>query len=448
MRHRLLVASTFLLGSAASVAHAEPVRLHASLGGAGAALGPQSTEFGPGGGALGAVEVPFGRHLGLEGEAGGFLLTTGEAIPGLAPKGVGTLFTGLGGARLRFFGRAPAGPWIATHAGAAVTGNRVRFAFDAELGWDFRVGGGRVDIGPFAGYFHVVQPDGGLLPEDAHLLVAGIAISLGAPRVDASDLDHDGIVDDVDACPTEPGIATDDPRTNGCPKRDLDRDGIVDSEDACPRQAGVRTTNAATNGCPRPDRDGDTVYDDEDACPEVVGARTDDPKTNGCPPDRDHDGIVDAEDACPDLAGVKSEDPTANGCPPASDGARVVGDRIVLDDVINFDTNSSRVRHVSWPVVKKLADVLQANPDIVEVYVEGHTDQTGPADWNQELSVERARAVKALLVFYGVSESRITTHGYGNTRPRSAGTTPDDLRKNRRVEIIITRTKTSPGGVQ
>ena len=60
------------------------------------------------------------------------------------------------------------------------------------------------------------------------------------------------------------------------------------------------------------------------------------------------------------------------------------------------------MRHVSWPVVKKLADILAANPDIVEVYVEGHTDQTGPADWNQQLSQDRAESVKKMLVGYGV----------------------------------------------
>jgi outer membrane protein OmpA-like peptidoglycan-associated protein len=448
MRIALTLPLLFAFGGFAATAQAEPVRAHGALVGAGAALGPQASEFGPGGGGFAALEIPVGRRLGFEAEVGGLLLSPGEPASGVAPKGVGTLATAMGGARFRFFGRTPAGPWIGGHAGAAVTGNRVRFAFDGEVGWDFRVGGGRVDVGPFAGYVHVWEPDGGLAPEDAHVFVAGIAVSLGAPIVAVSDLDHDGIVDTDDACPTEPGPRTSDPRTNGCPVHDRDRDGVVDAEDACPGVAGIPTRDVTTNGCPLADRDHDEIPDAEDACPDDAGVKTTDPKTNGCPPDRDHDAVPDAQDACPDLVGVPSSDPTANGCPPPDDGARVVGDRIVVDDIINFDTDSARVRHISFPVVKKLADLLNKHPEIVEIYVEGHTDQTGPADWNQQLSDDRAASVKRLLVSFGVAEERITTHGYGFTRPRNAGTTPDALRQNRRVEFIITRTSTSPGGVQ
>ncbi|CAN5657207.1 hypothetical protein BH09MYX1_BH09MYX1_03260 [soil metagenome] len=430
----------------ATRAEAEPVRAHAGLGGAAAAGAPQSSEFGPGAAGLASVEIPVGRHLGFEGEVGALFLAPGNPTPGFAPKDVGVVFSGMGGARVRFLGRTPAGPWIAGHAGAAITGNRARFAFDAELGWDFRAGGGRFDVGPFASYLHVVEPDGGLAPQDAHVFIVGIAIGLGAPTLAPDDTDHDGIFDVDDACVTEPGIPTDDPKTNGCPRRDADRDTILDVEDACPEVPGLRTNDPKTNGCPRRDRDHDDVLDDEDACPDVAGARTSDPKTNGCPPDRDHDQIVDAEDACPDLAGVKSPDPKANGCPPPSDGARVVGDRIVIDDIIHFDTDSARVRHISWPVVKKLADFLRSNPDIVEIYVEGHADQTGPSAWNQTLSQDRADSVKRLLVMYSVDEKRVTTRGFGSSHLRTVATTTDGLRENRRVEIIITRTTTAPGG--
>ena len=446
MRHRLLALGALSLVTLSHAASAEPVRGHVALGGAQAALGPQATEFGPGGGGLASIELPLGRHLGLEAEVGGFFLSQGQSPAGLAPKGVGVAFTGMGGARFRFLGRTPAGPWVSAHAGVAMTGDRARFAFDGELGWDFRVGKSRVDIGPFGGYLHVVEPDGGLAPEDAHVFVLGLSVGLGAPAVPDSDTDHDGIVDSFDACPEEPGIPTSDPKTNGCPVRDRDRDGVPDAEDACPSVPGLRTLSTKTNGCPRGDADRDDVFDDEDACPEVKGVRTDDPKTNGCPPaDRDHDGVPDVEDACPDLAGVKSEDPKTNGCPPASDGAHIVGDRIVLDDMINFDTDSSRIHHASYPVVKKLAEVILAHPDIIEVYVEGHTDQTGPSDWNQQLSQDRADSVKKLLTQFGVADDRVTTHGYGNSRLRNLGTSPDALRENRRVEFIITRTTTSPG---
>ncbi len=440
----ILVALVSLTASAG----AEPARAHGALVGAGAALGPQASEFGPGGGGFAALEIPLGRRLGLEAEVGGILLAPGEGRAGYSTKGVGTLVTAMGGARFRFFGRTPAGPWIGGHAGAGVTGDRVRFTFDGELGWDFRVGHGRFDVGPFAGYLHVYEPDGGLAPEDAHVFVAGIAISLGAPTIALEDLDHDGIVDTEDACPTEPGPRTSDPRTNGCPIRDRDRDNVVDAEDACPTVPGIRTRDVTTNGCPPVDHDDDGIPDVDDACPADAGARTPDPKTNGCPADRDHDGIPDDVDACPDLVGAPSSDPKINGCPPPKDGVEVIGDRIFVDDVINFDTDSARVHRESVQVLKRLADMLNHNLDIIEVYVEGHTDQTGPADWNQQLSDDRAASVKKLLVSFGVAESRIVTHGWGFSRPRNIATTPDALRENRRVEFIITRTSTAPGGIQ
>ncbi|HVY38028.1 MAG TPA: OmpA family protein [Polyangia bacterium] len=65
------------------------------------------------------------------------------------------------------------------------------------------------------------------------------------------DTDGDGILDSEDACPSEAGVASEDPQKNGCPApKDRDGDGIVDTEDACPDAAGPTNTDAARNGCP------------------------------------------------------------------------------------------------------------------------------------------------------------------------------------------------------
>jgi OOP family OmpA-OmpF porin len=64
------------------------------------------------------------------------------------------------------------------------------------------------------------------------------------------DRDADGIYDDVDACPDEPGEANPDPAKNGCPL-DTDGDGIIDREDACPRAPGPRDPDPNKNGCPK-----------------------------------------------------------------------------------------------------------------------------------------------------------------------------------------------------
>jgi OOP family OmpA-OmpF porin len=187
------------------------------------------------------------------------------------------------------------------------------------------------------------------------------------------------------------------------------------------------------------------VFDDEDACPDVPGIRTSDPKTNGCPRgDRDNDTIFDDEDACPDVPGVRTEDPKTNGCPPAGDQVRMEGDKILLDDIIHFDTDSPRVHHPSWAIIKKVADFIAANPDVLEVDIEGHADETGTNEHNLVLSRQRAEAVKRIIVQYGVDQKRITTHAYGETRPRVPGHAEEQRRENRRVEFTVTRSRARP----
>lgn len=159
--------------------------------------------------------------------------------------------------------------------------------------------------------------------------------------------------------------------------------------------------------------------------------------------DRDGDGVPDAVDACPDLPGIGTDDPKTTGCPPAVDGVRFEGDRIVLGDVIHFDNDSPRVRHVSWPIVKKVADAINANPDVLEIDIEGHADYVGSEEHNARLSLDRAESVRRLLVQYGVDPKRITTRGFGKTRPRVQGYGEQERRQNRRVEFVITKARSA-----
>jgi outer membrane protein OmpA-like peptidoglycan-associated protein len=230
--------------------------------------------------------------------------------------------------------------------------------------------------------------------------------------------------------------------TNGCPRGDRDNDLVFDDEDACPDQAGVRTLDPKTNGCPRGDRDNDLVFDDEDACPDQPGDRTSDPKTNGCPrPDRDNDLVFDDEDACPDVPGVRTTDAKTNGCPPPGDQVRLEGDKIVLDDVIHFELDSPRVPKVSWPTLKRIADFINANPDVLEIDIEGHADETGTDEHNMALSKARAHMVRHLLMLFSVADNRMVTHAYGESRPKVVGHGEEQLRQNRRVEFTVTRAR-------
>ncbi len=420
---------------------------------------PQAHEFGWGGQAGFAYELRFGKLVGAEAALDAYDLAQSNAPvdPSLAPHGQGFGVDGRLGVRLHPLAELTpegegAGLWIEASGGVGSAGSLVRGIFEARVGYDLlKITSPDWELGPFVGYQQVFQPSDSLRPEDAHMMWVGVHLDLAAHGVSRErfDRDDDRIYDDEDACPDVKGVRTSDPKTNGCPPpaplQDRDADGIPDKEDACVESPGIRTDDPKTNGCPpaAPDRDNDGIHDAEDACPNIPGVRTNDPKTNGCPlpPDRDKDGVLDSVDACPDIPGVHTEDPRTNGCPPPSDLVRVEGDQILLGDVIHFDTGSPRVRHVSWPLVKKVADYFRTTPDIDQVDIQGNADEVGTSEYNLYLSRERAASVKALLVHFGVDGNKLTTHAYGEDHPREAGHDEAAHRENRRVEFTITHAR-------
>jgi outer membrane protein OmpA-like peptidoglycan-associated protein len=88
-------------------------------------------------------------------------------------------------------------------------------------------------------------------------------------------------------------------------------------------------------------------------------------------------------------------------------------------------------------VLDEVVDRILANSQIKKVRVEGHTDNQGKADYNQELSDERARAVVEYLVAKGVPEGRLEAKGYGASQPIAKNTSPRGRAKNRRVVFVI-----------
>ncbi|MCL2825221.1 MAG: OmpA family protein [Polyangiaceae bacterium] len=263
---------------------------------------------------------------------------------------------------------------------------------------------------------------------------------VGAPPKECTDSDGDGICDEKDACPNERGEPNDDPRLNGCPPpppppppSDRDNDGIIDDEDACPDEPGPRSDDPTKNGCPLPpDRDGDGIIDSEDACPDNPGPRRDDPNTTGCP-DTDGDGIIDRDDACPELAGFPNADPKKHGCPRAI----VTPTEIKIMERVEFDTGRATIRRESDPVLNAVLDILKTNPDIRLLRIEGHTDSQGSAFMNMNLSKARAAAVRKWLIDNGIEASRLTSAGFGQTKPIADNNTPEGRQENRRVAFEI-----------
>ena len=262
-----------------------------------------------------------------------------------------------------------------------------------------------------------------------------------APSFDpnARDSDNDGVPDGVDRCPKHAedldGFRDDD----GCPDTDNDGDGIEDEIDRCPMDPEDDDGFMDNDGCPEADNDNDGVPDLNDRCPnqaeDMNGYKDDD----GCPDvaDSDGDGFNDDVDRCPydpeDMDGVEDND----GCPD-EDRVVVKEGRIQINEKIYFETGKAVIKTDSYDLLDEIARVIQKNPQLLLIRVEGHTDSDGSDVANLKLSTNRAAAVKAYLVDKGgVEASRLTSVGLGESSPIDTNDTDAGKANNRRVEFII-----------
>ncbi len=223
------------------------------------------------------------------------------------------------------------------------------------------------------------------------------------------DRDKDGIPDKEDKCPDNPGPL----ESQGCPDRD--GDGIPDFDDLCPDNPGPKESQ----GCP--DRDKDGIPDKDDACPDDPGPK----ETKGCP-DRDGDGVLDKDDDCPDVPGPKEN----KGCPKILEKASKV----------EFKVNEDIILETWYTTLNELAALLKEYPDSY-ISLAGHTDSDGDDDKNLDLSIRRAAAVKRYLVERGIDEERISSTGYGESKPIASNATTAGKALNRRVEMKLSNKK-------
>ena len=112
------------------------------------------------------------------------------------------------------------------------------------------------------------------------------------------------------------------------------------------------------------------------------------------------------------------------------------GIKITFESGILFDVNSSVLRQNARSNVNDLARILLKYKD-TNILVEGHTDSTGSADHNMELSKSRAGSVSNQLMTQDVNSSRVQVIGYGEEQPAADNGTEVGRQKNRRVEIAI-----------
>lgn len=103
---------------------------------------------------------------------------------------------------------------------------------------------------------------------------------------------------------------------------------------------------------------------------------------------------------------------------------------------ILFELDKASLKSGTERTLERVAEFLKQYPDR-EVLVEGYTDSTGPEQYNQELSQERAKAVADKLAEYGVQDARLKTKGYGEEYPVANNDTKAGRQQNRRVELVV-----------
>lgn len=215
--------------------------------------------------------------------------------------------------------------------------------------------------------------------------------------------------------------------------RDTDKDGVPDTMDACPGTPQGSRVNE--NGCVvGKDSDGDGVTDNQDKCPNTPKGTAVDAK--GCMADADGDGVADANDKCPGTPAGALVD--ATGC------RKQLTQTIHKTLYIEFGLNNAKIQPSSKDAIQQLGKLMREYPD-ASLELDGYTDSTGKADYNQQLSQKRAEAVKQALVNdSGIGADRIKAVGKGEANPIADNGTAKGRAKNRRVEAVISGSRQVP----
>lgn len=114
----------------------------------------------------------------------------------------------------------------------------------------------------------------------------------------------------------------------------------------------------------------------------------------------------------------------------------VTANELKLKQQVHFQTGSAVILPDSQAIIEELAEVLRSKPEM-RLEIQGHTDNTGTAAFNQRLSQERAEAVRAALVGAGIAADRLDAKGYGQDKPLAPNTSEANRAKNRRVALIV-----------
>ena len=180
-----------------------------------------------------------------------------------------------------------------------------------------------------------------------------------------------------------------------------------------------------TQGCAT-DGDNDGIVTGVDLCLNTPEGVTVD--MVGCPLDEDFDAVPDYLDLCPGTEYGAIVDP--DGCP-------LAGQVLLVLEGVNFAFDSNELDLNSQAMLDDAAIKLNKTDAVLEVRVEGHTDSTGPEEYNMDLSLRRAQAVIDYLATQGVSSNSLIAVGLGESVPVMGNDSADGRAANRRVEFVV-----------
>ena len=118
--------------------------------------------------------------------------------------------------------------------------------------------------------------------------------------------------------------------------------------------------------------------------------------------------------------------------------AIVTEDRVILNPIL-FDYDKSNIKPQAAFELDKLVQVMNKYPEM-EIFVESHTDNKGPNDYNMSLSERRAKSTVQYVVSKGIAKERISGKGFGESKPAvecGENCSDEQRQTNRRSEFVI-----------
>jgi OOP family OmpA-OmpF porin len=105
---------------------------------------------------------------------------------------------------------------------------------------------------------------------------------------------------------------------------------------------------------------------------------------------------------------------------------------------VSFEFNSAELTARARETLRGVVEALRGEPGL-RAEIAGHTDASGPDEYNQRLSQQRSESVQQYLVSQGIDRNRLVARGYGESRPVADNSTDAGRERNRRVEFNVLR---------